>query len=162
MESASRNELVIVRIFDAPRELVWKYWTEPEYYKRWWGPKDFTAPEAKLDFRVGGKNLSCMQSPDGQKFWSTGEYKEIVPMERIVVTDSFADEQGNVVPATYYGMERMPLVMEVTVTFEDQGGKTKMTLKHAGIAEMDDKNREDMTQGWQESFDKMASALATA
>lgn len=71
--------LVIERVFDAPRELVWKVWTEPEHAMKWWGPRGFTAPVAKMDFRVGGKFLIAMQSPDfndGKPIWSTGVYKE--------------------------------------------------------------------------------------
>ena len=152
------KELVITRIFEAPRELVWKAWTEPERFMRWWGPKDFTSPACKIDLRLGGKYLSCMRGPDGQDYWSTGVYREIVEPERIVYTDSFADEHGNVVPASHYGLSAgFPLELQVTVTFEDYGGKTKMTLKHVGIpaGEMS-----DMTgAGWNESFDKLAESL---
>ena len=157
-QRSARDELIITRIFDAPRELVWQAWTDPEHIRRWWGPKDFTAPACRIDFRVGGKYLFCMRSPDGKDYWSTGVYREIVPLERIVCTDSFADEQGNVVPATYYGMSPdFPLEMLVTVTFEDQAGKTKMTLKHSGLpaGEMS----EQTGAGWNESFDKLAASL---
>src|SRR6266511_1379450 len=125
--------LVIERIFDAPRELVWKAWTEPERVKQWWGPRDFSCPVAEIDFRVGGRSFNCMRGPDGKDIWSIGTYKEIVPLERFVVTDSFADENGNVVPSSHYGMPDMPLEMLITVTFEDIGGKTKMTMKHEGL-----------------------------
>jgi len=159
MTERTQNELVITRIFDAPRDIVWKYWTDPDYFKKWWGPKDFTCPVAKIDFRVGGTNLSAMQSKEGRQFWSTGTYKEIAPMEKIVVTDSFADENGNVVPSTYYGMEGFPLELQVIIAFEDIGGKTKMTLKHAGVEGLDEKTRRDMEQGWNESFDKLVRHL---
>ncbi|MGB8216216.1 MAG: SRPBCC domain-containing protein [Candidatus Methanoperedens sp.] len=152
------RELVITRIFDAPRELIWKSWTEPERVKRWWGPKGFTAPFCKIDLRVGGVFLYCMRSPEGKDYWSTGVYREIVPMERIVCTDSFADEEGNVVPATFYGMSPdFPLEMLVTVTFEEFGGKTKLILQHTGIPPGADK--EGAEQGWNESFDKLAGIL---
>jgi len=98
------SELIITRVFDAPSELVWKAWTEPERVKQWWGPRGFTSPFCKIDLRVGGSYLVSMRAPDGQDFWSTGVYREIVPQERIVATDSFADEKGNVVPASHYGM----------------------------------------------------------
>jgi uncharacterized protein YndB with AHSA1/START domain len=98
------QELVITRVFDAPRELLWKAWTDPERLMRWWGPKHFTSPFCEIDLRVGGKYLNCMRSPEGQDFWSTGVYKEIVPMQRLVCTDCFADEKGNVVPASHYGL----------------------------------------------------------
>jgi uncharacterized protein YndB with AHSA1/START domain len=155
--------LVIERVFDAPRELVWKAWTEPEHMKRWWGPKGFDAPAVEIDFRVGGKVLAAMRSPefqDGRVLWSTGVYREIVPMERIVCTDSFADENGNVVPATYYGMEAdMPLEMLITVTFEEHEGKTKMTLRHEGIPAGPE--RDGANEGWSQSFDKLADYLRT-
>ncbi len=153
----SDREVVIQRVFDAPRELVWKAWTDPQHVMRWWGPKGFTAPSCRIDFREGGSYLYCMRSPEGQDYWSTGVYREIVLLERIVATDSFADEHGNVVPATHYGMSAdVPIEMLVTVTFEDLAGKTKLTLRHAGLpAEL----RTDAGQGWSESLDKLAEAL---
>ncbi len=157
-QTRTGNELVIVRVFDAPRERVWKAWADPEQVTKWWGPKEFTAPFCKIDLRVGGKFLYCMRSPDGKDYWGTGVYREIVPMERIVCTDSFADEKGNVVPATHYGMSSdFPLEMLVTVTFEDIGGKTRLTLKHVGNPA--GAERDGAEQGWSQSFDKLAEAL---
>ena len=153
--------LVIERIFDAPREAVWKAWTEPERFMRWWGPKDYTSPACKIDFRVGGTWLACMRSSEGQDIWSTGVYREIVPLERIVSTDSFADAEGNVVPASHYGIPGdFPDEMLITVTFEEQDGKTGMTLRHTGLpaGEMSD----GAGQGWNESFDKLAEELTKA
>ena len=159
--TSTKQELVIERVFDAPRELVWRAWTDPEMFTKWWGPKGFTTPHCEIDLRVGGRLLNCMRSPEGQDYWSTGVYREIVPLERIVCTDSFADEKGNVVPATHYGMTAdVPLEMLVTVTFEDLDGKTRMTLRHEGLpaGEM----REGAGTGWSESFDKLAEVLANA
>ena len=120
-EATDKTEgLVMTRVFDAPRDLVWKAWTDPEHAKRWWGPKNFTAPYIKIDLSVGGKYLFCMRSPDGKDYWTTGVYREIKKPERIVCTDSFADEKGNVVPASHYGMkDDFPTEMLVTVTFEE-------------------------------------------
>src|SRR5437867_13412021 len=101
-QTRNRNELTIVRVFDAPREAVWKAWTDPEGAKRWWGPEGFTAPFIKIDLRVGGKYLFCMRSPDGRDCWSTGVYREIVPLQRTVSTDSFADQNVNVVRSSQY------------------------------------------------------------
>ncbi|MGI0009846.1 MAG: SRPBCC family protein [Nitrosopumilaceae archaeon] len=152
-----KSDLVITRIFDAPRELVWKAWTDPEHMKRWWGPKDFTAPFCKIDFHVGGVYLFCMQSPDGMNYWSTGIYREIIPLEKIVMTNSFADEKGNIVPATHYGMDGdIPLEMLVTVTFEEGDGRTKMTMRHVGIPAGIIR---DSNVGWNTSFDKLAESL---
>jgi uncharacterized protein YndB with AHSA1/START domain len=157
-QDISSRELVITRVFDAPRALVWKAWTDPEQVMRWWGPKDYTSPFCKIDLSVGGKYLFCMRSPEGIDYWSTGVFREIVPMERIVFTDSFSDDQGNVVPASHYGMgEDFPAELEVTVTFEEEGGKTKMTLRHAGMPEGD--IMEQTGAGWNESFDKLAESL---
>lgn len=158
MTENTSKDLVIVRIFDAPREMVWKAWTDPDWMKKWWGPKPFTAPVIKVDFRVDGKYLYCMRSPDGQDFWSTGTYREIVPMEKIVCTDSFADEKGNVVPASRYGMQgEFPMELKVTVTFEDLKGKTKMTLRHEGLP---GGNMKDQTnEGWSTSLDKLEESL---
>jgi len=160
-EIKNKNELIITRVFDAPREKVWKAWTIPEEVRKWWGPKNFTAPISKIDLRVGGRYLSCMRGPDGKDYWSTGVYRELVPMERIVVTDSFADEKGNVVPASHYGMtEDFPLELLVTVTFEQLGNKTKMVLRHEGIPS--GMMREMTETGWGESFDKLAESIAAS
>ncbi|MHB9030912.1 MAG: SRPBCC family protein [Candidatus Latescibacterota bacterium] len=156
--ATKERELVITRIFDARRERVFRAWSDPEQLKRWWGPKDFTAPIIKTDFRVGGKYLFCMRSPDGQDFWSTGVYREIVEPERIVYTDSFGDEKGNVVPASHYGMTGdWPLETLATVTFEEFEGKTKMTLRGSGAPEGE---MSDLAEaGWNESLDKLAEVL---
>ena len=160
--SASQEQaLVITRVFDAPRELVFKAWSEPERAMRWWGPKGFTTPVAKIDFRVGGRFLNCMRGPDGKDYWSTGVYTEIVEPKRIVCTDSFADADGNVVPASHYGMTGdVPTEMLITVTFEDQGGKTKLTLRHEGLPAGE--HQTGANQGWNESFDKLVEYLGVA
>jgi len=127
------NELIIEHVFDAPRKLLWKAWSEPEHFKRWWGQKKFTSPECKLDFRVGGKYLACMRSPEGVDYWSTGMYRKVIPFQRIVYTDNFADEKGSVVPESHYGMPGDQSEESlVTVTFDENGGQTTMTLRYAG------------------------------
>lgn len=159
--TAEEQALVITRVFDAPREIVFKAWSEPERLMRWWGPKGFTTPVCKIDFRVGGRFLNCMRSPEGQDIWSTGVYEEIVAPERIVCTDSFADEKGNVVPASHYGMTgEIPIEMRISVTFEDLGGKTKMTLRHAGLPAGE--HFSGANEGWNQFFDKLAEELAKA
>jgi len=159
-------KVVITRVFDAPRERVWQAWTDPEQIKKWWGPKNFTAPVIEIDFKVGGKYLFCMRGvpAPGQPemdLYSTGEFKEIVPMEKIVWTDEFSDAEGNIQPASYYGMPGdEPVHMLVTTTFEDSGdGKTKLTITHeGGMADMPDESK-NMEQGWNESLDKLAAAV---
>jgi len=162
MKKENEDALIIERIFNAPREKVWQAWTDPELMKKWWGPKGFTAPHAEIDFKVGGKYLFAMRGKAGpdqpvRDFWSTGAYKEIIPREKIVMSDSFADEKGNVVPATYYGMSPdFPLEMKVKVIFEDASGKTKMKLKHKGMPASD---QEGARMGWSQSFDKLEKLL---
>ena len=99
-----------------------------------------------------------MRSPEGRDFWTTGVYREIVPLERLVYTDAFADADGNVVPASRYGMAGdWPSETVVTVTFEELAGKTTLTLRHVGIPSGE---MSDMTgAGWSESFDKLAAAV---
>jgi uncharacterized protein YndB with AHSA1/START domain len=153
-----KNELVINRVFNAPVELVWRAWTNPEHMMKWWGPKGFTSPACKLDFRVGGKYHFCMTSPEGQNFWTTGECLEIIPHKKIVWTDCFADEKGNKVSATSYGMaEDFPEELVLTILFEDHEGKTKLTIRHTGMpaGEM----KEMTNAGWNESLDKLAATL---
>ena len=154
----TEGEIMITRIFDAPRELVWKAWTESEHIKHWWGPKDFTAPFCQIEFRVGGVYLFCMRSPKGREYWSTGIYREIVVPERIVCTDCFADEKGNVVPASHYGMSTdFPQETLWTLSFEEHDKKTRFTLRHTGMPPGD---ISDMTnQGWNQSLDKFAETL---
>jgi uncharacterized protein YndB with AHSA1/START domain len=153
--------LVIEREFDASRERVWSAWTVPDLVKRWWGPKGFTVPFCRISLRVGGSYHYDMRSPEGKDYWGTGFYREIVPYERLVATDSFSDEKGNIVPATTYGMGAdFPLELLLTVTFEEpRKGKTKMTLSHAGLPP--GKDMEGAREGWGQSFDKLAAALAS-
>jgi uncharacterized protein YndB with AHSA1/START domain len=154
----SDQDLVIVRDFDAPRDLVWNAWTKPELLMRWSGPKGFTTPVYKMDLRVGGAYHTCMRSPEGNDYWSTGIYREIVPPQRLVCTDSFADAEGQVVPASHYGMSAdFPLELLVTVSLEDDAGKTRFTLQHAGLP---DDALDDCRIGWNESLDKLAELLA--
>jgi uncharacterized protein YndB with AHSA1/START domain len=131
----------------------------PGCVMRWWGPKNYTSPSCKIDLRVGGKYVFTMRSPEGQDLYSTGTYQEIVPMERIVCTDSFSDEHGNVVSPTAYGMGAdIPEVLYMTIVLEDFDGKTKMTVTHVGMpaGEM----RDMSSAGLNESLDKLADSLA--
>lgn len=152
-----QKTISIKRTLNLPLNTVWKAWTESESFKKWWGPKEYTCPDCTIDFKIGGKFLASMQGEDGKKIWSTGMYKEIIPQKKIVVTDSFADSDGNIVPASYYKMPgEMPLELLVTVELEEVDGKTNMSLQHAGLAvEIAD----DCIKGWQSSFDKLESNL---
>ena len=148
-----QKTITIKRTFNLPVNTVWKAWTEPESFKKWWGPEGYTCPFCNIDFKVGGKYLNSMKGPDGKEIWSTGTYKEISPREKIVYTNSFADSTGKIVPASVYKMPgEWALELIVTLTFEEMDGKTNMTLRHAGVPlELSD----DCIKGWQSSFDKL-------
>lgn len=154
----TEEEITITRIFNATRELVWKTWTEPKHIKRWWGLKDFTSSYCDIDFRVGGVFLFCMRSPEGREYWNTGIFREIVEPSHIVCTDSFADERGNVVPASFYGMSaNFPLEMLWTIELEEFKENTKFTLRYSGLPSGD---LSDMAaQGWNQTLDKFAETL---
>jgi uncharacterized protein YndB with AHSA1/START domain len=145
------RELVITRLFDAPRELVFKTWIDPQHVARWWGPGGFTNPVCELDARPGGAILIHMTDADGTVYPVKGVFQEIVEPERLVfTTTSFEDAQGN------------PQLAAVnTVTFAESGGKTKLTL-HAVVtkatAEVSDA-LEGMEAGWSESLDKLNAHL---
>src|SRR4051794_26008426 len=98
------ERMVITRICDAPRELAWKAWTDPKYVMQWWGPKGFTTPVCKIDFRVGGKFLCRMRAADGQEGWNAREYHEIVLREKIVSPMYFSDSEGNKIEPAELGI----------------------------------------------------------
>ena len=165
---ADKKGITIERVFDAPREMVWRAWTEPEMAKRWWGPKDFTAPSIKIDLRVGGKYIFCMHGPKGSEFdkdlYSAGVYKEIVPMKKLVVSDYFSDAEGNKIDPAVYGMNTdMPEEMDVVVTFEEAGGgKTKLTIEYPrpeSEKKFQAMLKSGMEEGWNSSLDKLAQSL---
>jgi uncharacterized protein YndB with AHSA1/START domain len=153
-DSTIRDAIVIERTFDAPVDLIWQMWTQPEHFKQWYGPKGFTVPVAEMDVRVGGKRLICMEAPDGSmKMWTTGEHTEVTPNERLIYTESMADENGNVVVAPSDGQGH-PGTTQVTVQLEDLGGRTKLVLTHAGVPA----NSPGAT-GWEQAFTKMADHI---
>ena len=155
-DTNSKDAVVIERIFEAPQDLIWQMWTDAEHFKKWYGPQGFSVPLADMELRVGGKRLVCMASPDGSmKMWTTGEYVEIVPTERLVYTESPADENGNVVSPSAMGMpEGYPATTEVTVELEDLGGRTKMVMTHAGVPA-----DSGAGGGWNQAFDKLAALI---
>ncbi len=154
------ERMTITRVFDAPRELVWKAWTDPKYVMQWWGPKGFTAPVCKMDFRVRGKFLCCMKSPDGQEFWNAGEYHEIIPYEKIVSTMYFADAKGNKIEPEHLDIEHEAIEGAYDVTlFEDLGnGQTKLTF--IGNEPMESAKESGQVEGWNQILDKIAAVLA--
>ncbi len=152
-----KKTIYIDRILDVPVATVWQAWSEAEGIKKWFGPEGYTTPSASVDFRVGGGFFASMKAPDGKVTWSKGTYKEIIPFKKIVYLDSFADADGNIVPASYYNMPGdWNLESKVTVEFEEENDKTRMKLQYEDLpAEMAD----DCVKGWNSCFDKMERAL---
>lgn len=145
------------RTFNAPRSLVWQAWTDPKHVAHWWGPHGFTNPVCELDVRTGGAMRIHMQGPKGTPFDGvypmTGIYREISPPERIVFVSSALDENG------------VPLFeVLTTVTFTEQGNKTKMTMKAVAISttEKGTGYLAGMEQGWSQSLDRLEAHLAKA
>lgn len=152
-----KYELGFIRIFEAPVERVWRGWAEPDFFKRWWGPEGYTSHDNKIDFHAGGKFLWNTRSPEGKDYYSAGIYREIIPFKSIVLSRSFADEKGNIVSASHYGLfGDWPTVTIITVVFESLNGKTRMTLHESGIPE---DVRERMVESWNESLARLAKAL---
>jgi uncharacterized protein YndB with AHSA1/START domain len=154
------ERMVVTRVFDAPRELVWKAWTDPKYVKQWWGPKGCTAPFCEIDFRVGGKFLFCMRMPDGQEGWNGGEYHEIVPHEKIVSSMYFADSKGNKLDPAELGIEHEAIEgAHDVILFEDLGnGQTKLTF--IGNETMQNAIQSGQLEGMKEILDKVAAVVA--
>ncbi len=153
MEQLEEKQIEVSRTFEAPLELLWKAWTEPEHFMKWYGPKGFTTPTCEIDLRVGGLHLWSMLSPDGNQMYSTGSYLEIVPMERLVYSDAYSDSEGNVMPPP---MEGMPASMDVTVTFVHADGKTTVTISHVGHGA----GADQAGMGWTQALEKLAAVLA--
>ena len=151
--TALQNDLVINRVFSLPVHKVWQALTEAEQFKKWWGPKDFSCPSAKMEARVGGKYLACMRGPDGKEYWTTGVVKELTPEKKLVVTDNFSDEKGNIKSASEYGMPGdWPQQLLITFELQEADGATKLRLQHEGIP---DEVHDECVKGWNESFDKL-------
>lgn len=154
-----KKDLAVTRVFNAPVELVWNAWTDPEKVMRWWGPDGFTSPFARIDFREGGMSLVCMRSPDGRDFYNTWEYRKIVPMELIEFIQNFADKDGGKVDPVAYGLPLdFPRDVRSTVTFKVvSGNKTEMTVTEYGYTV--DRYLDLSKAGLEQCLDKMAESL---
>lgn len=164
-QSNEIKEFVITRVFDAPRELVFKAWTEPERIAKWFGPKGVTVKSAKMDLRPGGSLHSCMATPDGHEMWGKWAFREIVPPEKLVYINSFSDENGGL--ARHPMSPTWPLEMLTTVILKDKAGKTELTLTWIPINSSNDEvntfvaGMSGMTGGWTGTFDQLAEYLKT-
>jgi uncharacterized protein YndB with AHSA1/START domain len=154
------QDFTVTRDFDAPRELVFKAWTDCDHFSRWWGPRGFTTPHCAIDARPGGEWLSAMRSPEGHDFWSSGRFVELDAPSRFVLDEGFADARGDRVSPREYGMtDDMPSEDRITVTLEERDGRTRMTLRQGIPADVAERN--GVPRGWRETFDKLDAYLAT-
>jgi uncharacterized protein YndB with AHSA1/START domain len=144
--NAMEREIVITRVFDAPRDLVFKAWTEPEHLKQWWGPEQWTNPFCLVDLRPGGEWSVVMRSPDGFDHLCGGVYREIVAPERLVFTNNASDQSGK---ALLEGL--------TTVVLAEENGKTRLTLRTraVGLVSYADRMLAGMEAGWTQSLDRL-------
>jgi len=154
----SQDAVTIERTFDAPVDLVWQLWTNPEHFAAWYGPAGATIPVAKMDVRVGGTRLICMEvtTPNGpMQMWFTGEYLEVIENKRLVYTDSMSNPNGDIIAPSDMGMPPgHPTTTEVRVELEDLGGRTRMVITHVGIPA-----DSPGAIGWTMALDKLATHI---
>ena len=153
------DAVVIERSFDAPVEQIWQMWTVPEHFQAWYGPTGASIPVAKMDVRVGGTRLICMemQTPGGpMQMWFAGEYREVVENERLVYTEAMSDEDGNPAATSSMGLPDEHSLTEVRVELEVVEGLTRMTMTHVGIPA-----DSPGATGWTMALDKLAAYVET-
>ena len=139
--------LVITRLFDAPRTLVYEAFANPKHALQWAGPRDHPASHVEGELRPGGKWRTCLRALDGSReLWQGGVYREVVPNERLVFTFAWDEQDGTSGPETL-----------VTITFADQGGKTLMTFRQSIFNTRE--NRDGHQKGWNSAFDRLAEFL---
>ena len=148
----SDRELVLTRLIDAPREKLFRAWTDPALLKQWFAPLPYTTPVAELDVRPGGSNLIVMRGPDGKDMPNRGVYLEVVPNERLVFTDAFSKA---------WEPSAKPF-MTVILTFEDEGGKTRYTarVRHWTVADREAHEKMGFHQGWGICANQLAALAA--
>lgn len=156
-ETQRDRELIITRVFNAPRELVFQAWTDPNHIAQWWGPKGFTTRVTEMDLRPGGQWCYVMISPDGTEYPAKGVFREIVPPERIVTSDEFGEGIEKVLDID------LPQGMVVTVVFEDLAGQTRVTIHIVHETADDRRKHEEMgvVAGWNSSLDCLDEYLSS-
>jgi uncharacterized protein YndB with AHSA1/START domain len=159
------KEFVIERVFDAPRDLVWKVFTERDHLMNWWGPKGFKMIVGNLDLKPGGIFLYGMQAPDGSEMWGKWVFREIAKPERLVFVSSFSDKDGGL---TRHPMApTWPIQMLGTMILTEQDGKTLLVNRVVALNATDEEratfegNFDSMKMGWGGTWDQLAAYLAS-
>ncbi|MBW3624243.1 MAG: SRPBCC domain-containing protein [Armatimonadetes bacterium] len=158
------REFVVTRDFDAPRDLVWRAWTEADRLMRWFGPKGFAMHVAEMDLRPGGAFHYGLRSPNGQEMWGKWVFREIAPPERLAFLASFADEAGNTIRAPFSA--EWPLELLSTVTFDERDGRTTLTMRSVPVNATEAERRtfeagfKSMQAGWGGTLDQLDAHLA--
>jgi len=156
---ATDREVHITRTFNAPRELVFKAWTEPGQLEQWFAPSGCEIRYVSIDLRQGGAYHSCLTTPTGYECWCRGDYLEVTPPQRIVMTMAVADEAGNMVQPVDAGMDPdWPAETIVTIDFAEDGGKTTITLHQTVSEELAKKT--GAYPSWLSMFDRLESLVA--
>jgi uncharacterized protein YndB with AHSA1/START domain len=156
----SDREVLITRVLDAPRSLVFQAWTDPEHLLRWYAPGGCTIEFRTIEPHAGGTFHSCIRSPDGHECWCKGVYREVVAPERLVHTMEIADEQGNSVNPEDAGMDpEWPRQTVLTVTFEEEGQRTRLILHQTVLESI--ATRTGALPSWIEMLDRLAQDLAS-
>lgn len=153
---SATGELVITRLFNAPRETVWKAWTQAEHFKNWFGPFDSTMPSCRMEVRPGGTIHFCHHFEGGnavfkgsRDIWVKGNYLEVVRPERLVFSVHFSDEADNIVKRPGFGPES-----KVIVTFREKGSQTEVVIRHTGL-----KSDQGESEGWKQGLDRLEEFL---
>ncbi len=148
-------EIAVTRTFAAPRDLLWKMWTQAEHLTHWWGPTGWTLPVCEVDFRPGGTWFYCMEGPDGMRSCGKSYYSDIDKPNSFVMRDTFVDEDGN-------ELEGFP-VATATVEFIEEGGKTTVmsTSRYATKADRDKVIEMGVEAGIGQTLDRLEAYLPT-
>ena len=160
----SAEDFIISRVFAAPRDLVWKLWTEEKHLKHWWGPKGAVIVSLKNDLRPGGLMHYCMRLPDGSEHWGRFVYRDIVKPERLVFMLCFSDADASA--KRHPWSETWPMQWLSTVTFASQGNDTLVTVKWSLVEPSELERRtfvegkQSMQQGWTGTFERLGDYLA--
>jgi uncharacterized protein YndB with AHSA1/START domain len=150
--TTSDRDLTLTSLIDAPRDKVFRAWTDPALLKQWFAPLPYTTPVAEMDVRSGGANFIVMRGPDGQDLPMHGVYLEVVKNERLVFTDAYTKA---------WEPSEKPF-MTVILTFEDEGGKTRYTarVRHWTVADRETHEKMGFHQGWSQCTDQLAALVA--